>query len=127
MKNLVPFFISLMMISCGKKEDGKEVQIVENVAVPPYDTVAVDSFSNGAISVDIARKIRMSSVQYQDSLKEAVKKLEAEKLLQKEAEEKDKAAKILDAEKKKAEATKSNSEKTKVEAEKSSNPNSQNP
>jgi hypothetical protein len=43
-----------------------------------YDTTAVDSFSNGAVSVDIARKIRMSSPQYLDSVKQA-KKLQKKK------------------------------------------------
>lgn len=120
MKKIVLFFVTLIMISCGNKEEIKETSVVENVKIPPYDTIAIDSFSNGAVSVDIARKIRMSSVQYQDSLKEAVKKLEAEKLLKKEAEEKEKAAKTLETEKKKAEDAKSKTEKK-------STPNTPNP
>jgi hypothetical protein len=44
-----------------------------------YDTAAVDSFSTGAVSVDIARKIRMSSPQYLDSVKQAKKLQERRK------------------------------------------------
>lgn len=103
------------MISCGNKDEKRQALIEPETTALTYDTIPKDSFSNGAISVDIARKIRMSSVQYQDSLKEAAKKIEAEKLLKKEAEEKDKAAKTLEAEKKRSEEAKS--EKKKPEAE----------
>lgn len=115
------------MISCGGNDEKKEALTDQESTTLTYDTIAKDSFSNGAISVDIAKKIRMSSVQYQDSLKEAAKKLEAEKLLKKEADEKEKAAKTLETEKQKAEDPKSKSEKKKVEAEKSSNQNTANP
>lgn len=127
MKKLVLIFVALIMFSCGKNEVKNEILAAEESKIPPYDTIAIDSFSNGAISVDIARKIRMSSVQYQDSLKEVLKKIESEKILQKETEEKDKAIKILEAEKKKAEEAKSKSEKKKSETETSSNQNTVNP
>ena len=87
MKNFIVFSFFLLMVSCGNKEVVSEAVVEENVAIPPYDTIAVDSFSTGAMSVDIARKIKMSSVAYQDSLRDVLKKMEAEKLLQKEKEE----------------------------------------
>lgn len=81
------------MTSCGK--ENLKNQHSESVvsSVPPYDTVAIDSFSAGATSVDVARKIRISSLQYQDSLKQVQRKLEEEKLLNKMKEEKEKAEK----------------------------------
>ncbi|WP_124640397.1 MULTISPECIES: hypothetical protein [Amniculibacterium] len=54
---------------------------------PKYDTTPVDSFSAGATSADVARRIRMASSSYQDSLKKALQK-EAELLKQKQLEEK---------------------------------------
>ena len=107
----------LLMISCGKKEIKIDNESEEISAKAPYDTIPVDSFSKGAISVDIARKIKMSSIAYQDSLKEVRKKMEAEKLVQKEKEEKDKIAKKLDEENKKAEELKLKKEKAKSEIE----------
>ena len=56
-----------------------------------YDTTAVDSFSTGAVSVDIARKIRMSSPQYLDSVKQARKLQEEENKLKAELEKETKA------------------------------------
>ncbi len=91
------------MISCGKNPEKMEMSIAEETSVPPYDTIAKDSFSAGAVSVDVARKIRMASQKYQDSLRENRKKIEAEQLAKKELEEKEKATKKLAEEKKKAE------------------------
>lgn len=81
------------MISCAKESQNNQHSELAVSAVPPYDTVAIDSFSAGATSVDVARKIRISSLQYQDSLKQVQKKLEEEKLLNKVKEEKEKVAK----------------------------------
>lgn len=84
-----PLF-SLMMallMSCSGPETPADAGSEESLPAP-YDTVAVDSFSAGAISVDVAAQIRMSSQAYQDSLKAIA---EAQK---KEAEAK-KAAEIL--------------------------------
>lgn len=117
MKNFIAFSFFLLMISCGKKEVKKEAVVQENATVPPYDTIAVDSFSNGAVSVDIARKIKMSSLAYQDSLKEVRKKMEAEKLIQKEKEEQGKATKKVEEDVKKAEALKLKKEKEKSNPE----------
>lgn len=106
MKNFIILFsFSLLMISCGKKEVEQEILTKENLT-PPYDTIAIDSFSAGATSVDVARQIKISSASYQDSLKEIAKKIEAEKLLKKETEEKEKAEKTLETEKKKTEEAK---------------------
>lgn len=111
MKNFIVFSFFLLMVSCGNKEVVSEAVVEENVAIPPYDTIAVDSFSTGAMSVDIARNIKMSSVAYQDSLRDVLKKMEAEKLLQKEKEEVEKATKKGEEDLKKAEASKLKEEK----------------
>ncbi|WP_294249114.1 hypothetical protein [uncultured Chryseobacterium sp.] len=69
-----------------------------------YDTAAVDSFSNGAVSVDIARQIRMSSRAYQDSVKEAIRLQQEEKKLREELEKENRNK--ADEEKKKADQEK---------------------
>ena len=94
------------MISCGKENQKNQHSDPVVSAIPPYDTVAVDSFSAGATSVDVARQIRISSLQYQDSLKQIQQKLEEEKLLNKVNEEKDKADKKSEDEQKKQEEPK---------------------
>lgn len=106
MKNAFVILSIFFFFSCGKKD--KNVDLIANEAntTPPYDTIAIDSFSAGATSVDVARKIRMSSIKYQDSLKENLKKLEVEKLAKKELEDKAKADKKLEDEKKKLEKEK---------------------
>lgn len=121
MKNIFVFSLLLLMISCGKKEVDKEVDVQENSAIAPYDTIAIDSFSTGATSANIARQIKISSQQYQDSLKDVLKKIEAEKLLKKEELEKDKATKIVEAEKKKTEELKLKNETPKKEVSSTSN------
>lgn len=121
MKNIFVFSLLLLMISCGKKEVDKEVDVQENSAIAPYDTIAIDSFSTGATSANIARQIKISSQQYQDSLKDVLKKIEAEKLLKKEELEKDKATKIVEAEKKKTEELKLKKETPKKEVSSTSN------
>lgn len=86
MKNLVlaVFVFSIVLTACSKKETaGFAVQ--EDVKVQ-YDTVAIDSFSNGAASMDVVRRIKMSSQAYQDSLKEAKKIQDQEKKLKEELE-----------------------------------------
>ena len=105
-KNSLFLILILLIFSCSKKEN-----FVENTeyVVTKYDTTAIDSFANGAISVDVAEQIRKSSIAYQDSLKaksaeEAAAKLEAET----KAKEEEKAK----AEAKK-ESDKQNSEKSK--------------
>ncbi|MCS3867537.1 putative Holliday junction resolvase-like endonuclease [Chryseobacterium ginsenosidimutans] len=50
----------------------------------------MDSFSDGATSVDIVEQIRMSSQKYQDSVKEALKLQEQEKKLKEELEKENK-------------------------------------
>ena len=93
MKKLIALSFFIVMISCAKESQKNQHSELAVSAVPPYDTVAIDSFSAGATSVDVARKIRISSLQYQDSLKQVQKKLEEEKLLNKVKEEKEKVAK----------------------------------
>ena len=94
------------MISCGKENQKNQHSDPVVSAIPPYDTVAIDSFSAGATSVDVARQIRISSLQYQDYLKQIQQKLEEEKLLNKVNEEKDKADKKSEDEQKKQEEPK---------------------
>lgn len=84
MKNL--FFIVLvssgLAFSCSKKEP-QDLYPADSPKAN-YDTAAVDSFSAGATSVDVVRKIRMSSQKYQDSLKEVLKLQEQEKKIKEE-------------------------------------------
>ena len=127
MKNVFVFSLLLLVISCGPKETDKEVLVQENSAIAPYDTTAIDSFSTGATSANIALQIKISSQQYQDSLKDVLKKIEAEKLLKKEELEKDKATKIIEAEKKKNEELKLKKETPKKEVQVSPPQNTTNP
>ncbi|WPO82829.1 hypothetical protein SD427_00375 [Chryseobacterium sp. JJR-5R] len=104
MKNLffAAFIFSVAAVSCSKKEP---VDLYPaDSPKPAYDTAAVDSFSNGATSVDIVRQIRMSSQKYQDSVKEAVKLQEQENKMKEELEKE--SRKKADEEKKKADAEK---------------------
>lgn len=86
MKNL--FFLVMvsfgLAFSCSKKEP-QDLYPADRPKAG-YDTVAVDSFSAGATSVDVVRKIRMSSQKYQDSLKEVLKLQEQEKKIKEELE-----------------------------------------
>ena len=127
MKNEFVFSLLILIISCGQKETDKEVLVQENSAIAPYDTTAIDSFSTGATSANIALQIKISSQQYQDSLKDVLKKIEAEKLLKKEELEKDKATKIIEAEKKKTEELKLKKETPKKEVQVSPPQNTTNP
>lgn len=83
--------VFLSLISCGNEAAEQSVVVEQNTPVAPYDTVAIDSFSQGATSVDIAQKIKMSSLKYQDSLKMVKLKNEEQQLLKKDKEEKLKA------------------------------------
>ncbi|WBV55153.1 hypothetical protein PFY10_12995 [Chryseobacterium daecheongense] len=90
MKNV--FFLaavfSILITSCSKREPVRVE--ADQVTKVDYDTTAIDSFSNGAISVDIARKIRMSSQKYQDSLKEALRIQKEEERIKQELEKENK-------------------------------------
>lgn len=112
-KNTIIFLILISLISCSEKEIEQEILVEENSAVAPYDTIAIDSFSQGATSVDIARKIKMSSVHYQDSIR-AVKIKEQDELQVKKAQ-----AEKLDLEKKAQEEKKKSAVETKKGLEKS--------
>ena len=85
-KNLVLCIVGLLIMGCTKKETEisyPDAQFIE----PKYDSTPVDSFSAGATSVDVMRKIKMSSQSYQDSINLALKK-EMELKKQKALEEK---------------------------------------
>lgn len=97
MKNVIfaSVILCLSMVACSQREP--VVNNVQELKVK-YDTTAIDSFSAGATSVDIARQIRMSSQKYQDSLKEALKLQQEEKRITEELEKENK--KKAEAEKK---------------------------
>lgn len=96
--------ILFLLISCGKKIPKQSFAAEEITIGTPYDTTAIDSFSQGATSIDIARKIKMSSLRYQDSLKLINLKTEEEQLLKKAKEDKLTAEKSTEESKKKVEA-----------------------
>ena len=100
-KNCIAFIAVILVISCSKKSSENNFDN-ENYVEISYDTLAVDSFSAGAISVDVAAKIRRSSVAYQDSLRRA--KVAAD-IARKELDDK-KKAENLEKEKKAAEKKK---------------------
>ncbi|BFO65521.1 hypothetical protein NK356_18455 [Chryseobacterium sp. S0630] len=120
MKNLLAaiFVFTVLFTACSKKESpgfGAEQEVRVR-----YDTTAIDSFSTGAVSVDIARKIRMSSPQYLDSVKQAKKLQDEENKLKAELEKENKAKqeeekKKADAEKKLKTAEKPVTQETKTE------------
>lgn len=117
MKLCCLFFVLLIILSCGDDSSEQPVSQGENSEVLTYDTVAIDSFSQGATSVDVARKIRLSSQLYQDSLLTVQKKLKDELQMKKEGEEKLKAEKLLADQKKKEETEKDKKEKAQVNPE----------
>lgn len=93
--------ICFFLTSCSK-QNSELAYPDEVVPEKMYDTIALDSFSNGAISVDVAEQIRMSSKKYRDSViaervrrEEELKKKEEEAKLEKlvkETAEKEKSA-----------------------------------
>lgn len=99
MKYFLTILMCLSVITCQKEMPKPPTDIIEESAVAPYDTIAVDSFSVGATSVDIALKIKMASKHYQDSLKKIKEKLEEENLLKKAKEDQRKAEEKKKAEK----------------------------
>lgn len=107
MKNVifVTAILSVSIIACSKREP---VSDNAQELKQHYDTTAIDSFSPGATSVDIARQIRMSSQKYQDSLKEVLKLQQEEKRIQEELEKENK--KKAEAEKKEKAAQAQSSE-----------------
>ena len=114
MKNTIFFVLFTVLFSCGKDA----VQIVpaeKEIATVPYDTTAIDSFSVGATSVDVARQIKISSLKYQDSLKKIAVKVEEDRLLNKAQEEKEKLDKKLAEEKKKQEKAKKEKQNSQTE------------
>lgn len=112
MKNLffVFFVFTIVVVSCSKKEP--QDLYPEESPKANYDTTAVDSFSSGATSVDVARQIRMSSKKYQDSLKEVLKIQEQEKKIQQELEKENKKKAEEDKKQNTAETTPKAGEKT---------------
>ena len=111
-KNTVAALVIVFLFSCSEKKNNSLDE--DNYVELKYDTTAIDSFANGAMSVDVAEQIRTSSVVYQDSIREAkiaaeIARKELEEKQKTEALEKEKEA----AEKKKAEGTEKEKEKNK--------------
>ena len=77
--------------SCGKKEEA--LPYPDEYIETKYDTTAIDSFSDGAISVDIAERIRMSSQKYRDSVRQVLLLQEEERKKKEEQEKLEKLAK----------------------------------
>lgn len=120
MKNLLfaAFAFIILLTACSKKEP-QGFNTEQEVKIH-YDTTAIDSFSTGAVSVDVARKIRMSSPQYLDSVKQVKKLQEEEAKLKAELEKENKKKleedkKKADAEKKQNVSEKSPTKETKIE------------
>lgn len=116
MKNAIFSILFISLFSCGK-DAVQTVPVEKEITTVPYDTTAIDSFSVGATSVDVARQIKISSLKYQDSLKKVSVKLEEEKLLNKAKEEKEKSEKKQAEEKKKLDAEKVRKEKQNSQTE----------
>ena len=59
MKNTIFPLLSILLLcsACSKKK--RSGMSNESYQPPKYDTLAIDSFSSGAVNVDIAAKIRM--------------------------------------------------------------------
>lgn len=108
MKNLSAALFVLLLLTAGCSRKETPGFSAEQEVKVHYDTTAVDSFSNGATSVDIVRQIRMSSQKYQDSVVQAKKLQDEEKKLKAELEKENK--KKLEEEKKKADAEKKQKE-----------------
>lgn len=68
MNRSVVIFIGLFLFAACSKNHTNKVLEQEEINPAPYDTVAVDSFSAGAIPAEVARNIRMTSQKYRDSL-----------------------------------------------------------
>ena len=107
-KNSIALLCILFLFSCSQKKSEDNLDEDHYVEIA-YDTTAIDSFSTGAISVDVAEQIRKSSVAYQDSIRKA--KIAAE-IAKKDLEEKQKLEKL---EKEKLEKEKKKVEEKKVE------------
>ena len=105
MKSILITLVPFLLFSCGKESVEQRMVAEESSVIAPYDTIAIDSFSQGATSVDIARKIKMSSLKFQDSLKQVKLKTEEAQLLQKAKEEKLLADKKIEEAQKRAEAS----------------------
>ncbi len=93
MRISVLIFIGIISLSsCSKKQNQVAIS-VEKDSPAPYDTTAIDSFSKGAVSSEIARKIKMSSKSYRDSLLVIKQKAEEERKKQEELSKIEQAAK----------------------------------
>lgn len=79
--------IGLTIFACSK-EQTSEQESAEKYEPLSYDTTAIDSFSQGAISVNVAEQIRKSSLSYQDSVKKVKIQQEQDRKAKEEADKK---------------------------------------
>ena len=113
MRNLLLLPLLYFLSSCGQEPQENEMVVRETPEALSYDTTAIDSFSPGATSVDVAAEIRRSSRLYQDSLQKIKDLAAQEELLSK--------AKATEA-KKEAESKKASDAKTAKEANRAKSP-----
>ncbi|PJJ64603.1 membrane lipoprotein lipid attachment site-containing protein [Chryseobacterium geocarposphaerae] len=99
MKNIFSAILILLILSACSNKEPVSVDHSQDLK-PSYDTTAIDSFSAGATSEAVIMKIKMSSQQYQDSIKQAAKLQAEEKRIAEELEKENK--KKQEEEKKKA-------------------------
>lgn len=102
--------VFLVFTACSKEPEAVTPEAETVTAKAPYDTTAVDSFSAGAATRNIAQQIRRSSKTYQDSLRKIVLADMDQRRLQKENREKEEAVKKLQEERRKAETLKKKTE-----------------
>ncbi len=76
----------IFFVSCKQKKTPLVTVAEKENPIVPYDTVAIDSFSPGATSLDAVREMRRAAQRKQDSVKKIQEKIEAEKKLKAEAE-----------------------------------------
>lgn len=121
MKKVVFFIVALSLtIACSKKQTSEETS--QTYTEPAYDTTAIDSFSAGAVSVDVADQIRKSSVASQDSINAAVQKQQQEALAKETAKKEEENIKSTDKKTDKAKEAVAKKEEIKPTAEAPSKP-----
>lgn len=110
MKNIFAILgCALMLIYCSKKDP--QIDNTAQTIAPKYDTTAIDSFSAGATSIDVVQKIKMSSIKYQDSLKQVLEQEKEEAKIKVELDKENKKKAEEDKKSKDAESSKNQEQK----------------
>ena len=76
MKSVILILMILTVNGCSDKKSVKAAPAVREEVPADYDTIAIDSFSAGAVSAAVEAKIRQRAVRYNDSLARLQKKEE---------------------------------------------------